>query len=285
MSEYFALQASLFFAISHILARRGLAISNAITGSFISVALSAITAWILVSLFVPLSSLWTHAVCYFIVGGIFAPGFARILVFVGIDRIGVARSVPVVNSAPMFASIMAVFFLGETWTFQNFIGTSLVVLGIVILSRTQPEQRGWRKLDLIYPVMAALSFAVASNLRRFGLLMENIPLMASALNATSALLFTALVVRVQGGRQVLKISSRSFRWFFASGLASTIGMLSNFYALGSGKVVIVEPLVSTNPVFSVLLAAIFLRDLEAVTTRVVAATVCTVMGTLFVVLA
>ncbi len=284
MGEYFALQASLAFAISSVLIRRGLATSNAITGSFISISLSAATSWILVSFFIPLSSFLTHAVWYFVVGGIFAPGAARILVYMGIDRIGVSRSVPVVNAAPMIASILAVFFLGETWTFQNFIGTSLVILGVVIISRTQTEQKRWDKRDLIYPLMAAMAFAIASNLRKFGLLVENIPLMASAANGTSALLFAALVLQVQGGRRVFKLSGSSFCWFFAAGLASTAGMLANFYALSFGRLVIVEPLVSTNPVFTVLLAAIFLRDVEAVTLRVVAGALFTVAGTVLVVM-
>lgn len=46
-------------------------------------------------------------------------------------------------------------------------------------------------------------------------------------------------------------------------------MLSVFYALSHGKVVIVEPLVSSNPVLTLLLASIFLRDVEALSTRVI----------------
>ncbi len=284
MSEYYALQASFAFAISHILIRRGLATSNAITGSVISITLSAVVSWILVSLFIPLANFWTAAVWYFVLGGVFAPGLARILVYVGIDRIGVARSVSVVNAAPMFASILAVFFLGETWTIQNFMGTCLVITGLVIISRSQTEERGWRKIDLIYPILAALCFAVSSNLRRFGLLVVNIPLMAVAANAASALLFAALVLRVQGGLKVVELSRRSFCWFLAAGLASTAGMFSSFYALSFGRVVIVEPLISTNPVLSVVLTAIFLRDVEAVTPRVVAGAIYTVIGTVLVVM-
>jgi len=47
--------------------------------------------------------------------------------------------------------------------------------------------------------------------------------------------------------------------------------------------VIVEPLVSTNPVLSILLSAIFLKDLETVTSRVIAGALCTVVGTILVV--
>jgi DME family drug/metabolite transporter len=60
-------------------------------------------------------------------------------------------------------------------------------------------------------------------------------------------------------------------------------MLSVFYALSFGKVVIVEPLVSSNPVLTLLLTAIFLRDLEALSLRVIIGALLTVAGTILVV--
>jgi len=60
-------------------------------------------------------------------------------------------------------------------------------------------------------------------------------------------------------------------------------MLSVFYALSFGKVVIVEPLISINPVISIFLATIFLRDLEAITLRVMVGAGCTVMGSILVI--
>jgi uncharacterized membrane protein len=49
------------------------------------------------------------------------------------------------------------------------------------------------------------------------------------------------------------------------------------------QVVIVEPLVSSNPVLTLLLTAIFLRDLEALSLRVIIGAVLTVAGTILVV--
>ncbi|MGH7831291.1 MAG: DMT family transporter [Candidatus Binatia bacterium] len=286
MAEYFAIQAALCFAISHILIRRGLATSNALTGSIISLGLSALTMWVMSPFFLTWSSFFTHAVFYFIAAGIFAPGLGRTFVYMGIERIGVARSTPISNTTPMFASVIAVLLMGETWTLQNFLGTSLVIVGVVTLSRTHGEQhKEWRKTDLVFPILAALSFAVSSNLRKLGLLVENVPIMASAVTATTAFLFVAGVTQLRGGLQLLKISRSSLLWFFAGGMANTAAMLSVFYALSHGKVVVVEPLVSTNPVFGILLAAVFLRDVEVITRRVVAGASCTVVGTLFVVLA
>ncbi|MEE9145541.1 MAG: EamA family transporter, partial [Candidatus Binatia bacterium] len=96
MAEYFAFQAAFCFAISHILIRRGMVNSNAITASFISLSMSALVLWSLVPFFVPLSAFWTPTILYFIVGGVFAPGLGRTLNFIGIERIGLSRSVPIV---------------------------------------------------------------------------------------------------------------------------------------------------------------------------------------------
>src|SRR5215510_5373969 len=61
MAEYFAFQAALCFSVAHILVRRGLVNSNALTGSFISLATSAAAFWVLLPWFVPLSALWAPA--------------------------------------------------------------------------------------------------------------------------------------------------------------------------------------------------------------------------------
>jgi len=284
MAEYFAIQAALCFAVSHILIRRGLVTSNALTGSVISLGLSALTMWIISPFFLTWGSFLTHASFYFIAAGIFAPGLGRTFVYMGIERIGVARSVPISNCSPMFASLFAVLLVGESWTLQNFLGTTLVILGVITLSRTHPEQKEWRKADLVFPLLAALAFGISSNLRKLGLLVENVPIMASAVTATTAFLFVAAATQLRGGLRLLKISRPSLLWFFAAGMANTAAMLSVFYALSYGRVVIVEPLVSTNPVMGILLAAIFLRDVEVITRRVLIGAGCTVLGTIFVVL-
>jgi drug/metabolite transporter (DMT)-like permease len=149
MAEYFSFQAALCFSIGHIMIRRGLIDSNAMTGAFISLSMSAGILWVLLLFMIPLTALWTPAVFCFIAAGIFAPGIGRTLSYVGIERIGVARSVPIVNSSPIFASIFAVIFLGEVWVGQNIIGTILVISGVVILSMIKPAQGGEKGMSFI----------------------------------------------------------------------------------------------------------------------------------------
>ena len=283
MSVYFAIQGAFLFALSHIVIRRGLVTSNAATGTIVSIIISAIIFWVVTPIFVSLSSFKTPAIWYFIIGGIFAPAVGRFMTFKAIERVGVARAVPITNTAPMFSSILAVLVVGESWPLQNILGTSLVIFGVVILSRTQTATSQWRKVDLVYPALAAISFALSSNLRKLGLVIANIPLMAASVSATTALVVTLIFHQAQGGWKTFVLSRQSFGWFVAAGIAHTTAMLSVFYALSDGKIVVVDPLVNASPVLSLFLSAIFLKELESITLRVVIGAGCTVVGSVLIV--
>ena len=282
MSVYFAIQAAFFFSASHIIIRRGLVTSNAATGTIVSVMVTAVLLWVITPFFLSLSSFQTPAIWYFVIGGIFAPAIGRYMTFKGIERVGVARSVPISNTSPMFSSIMAVILMGEHWTIQNILGTSLVILGIVILSKTRTENSDWRKIDLIYPALAAFCFATASTLRKIGLLIVNLPLMAAVVSSTTALFVGLILHQMQGGGREFSLSRKSFAWFLAAGFAHTGAMLSAFYALSSGKIVIVDPLIGSSPVITLFLTTVFLRDLEALTLRVVIGALITVVGSILI---
>jgi drug/metabolite transporter (DMT)-like permease len=261
-----------------------LAQSNALTGSFISLSMSAVVLIGALPFFVPLSALANPALLIFVAAGIFAPGIGRTLSYVGIERIGVARSVPIANSSPIFASIFAVIFLAEAWVLQNIIGTLLVIGGVVILSMAKPAQGEWRKIDVIFPLLGAVAFGVSTTLRKGGLGVVENPLLGAAVTAGTAALFSLALLKFQGGRRVFKLNRHGAAWLFPAGIFNTAAMLSVFFALSHGKVVIVEPLVSSNPVTTLLLTAIFLRDVESLTPRVLMGTALTVAGTILVVL-
>ena len=269
MAEYFAFQAALCFSVAHILVRRGLVNSNALTGSFISLATSATAFWILLPWFVPLSALW-------------APAIGQTLGYLGIERIGVARSAPIVNSAPIFSSLLAVFFLGEVWVFQNIIGTSLVIIGVIILSSVRPSGGAWRKRDVIYPILGALAFGISTTFRKTGLMAVQIPILAAAVTVGTAFFLLLAIIQMQGGLRELKLSPQSGEWFFAAAVVNTGAILSVFSALNVGNVVKVEPLIACNPLLTIVWAGIFLKEIERLSTRTVVGALVTVAGTILV---
>jgi len=161
----------------------------------------------------------------------------------------------------------------------------LVISGVIALSMAKPAQGEWRKLDVIYPLVGAMAFGASAILRKAGLDYVAIPVLAAAVTAGSAAVFSFVLLQFRGGKQALKLTQRSAAWLFTAGIFNTAATLSVFYALSRGKVVIVEPLVSSNPVLTLLFTAIFLRDLEALNLRVIVGALLTVVGTVLVVLA
>jgi len=139
MAEYYAFQAALCFSIAHIFVRHGLAGSNAFTGSVISLGTGTVIFWTLASLLAPLSLLATPMIGYFMAAGFFAPAIGQTLGYVGMERIGVARSSPIVNTSPMFSSIFAVLFLGETLSLAGGLGCLLILVAIGSLGRRMEQ--------------------------------------------------------------------------------------------------------------------------------------------------
>ncbi|MGZ8443075.1 MAG: DMT family transporter [Candidatus Binatia bacterium] len=283
MAEYYAFQAALCFSIAHIFVRRGLNGSNAFTGSVISLGTSTVIFWTLASLLAPLSLLATPMIGYFMAAGFFAPAIGQTLGYIGMERIGVARSSPIVNTSPMFSSIFAVLFLGEIWLAQNILGTCLVILGVVILSTSRPATGEWDKKDVIYPLLAALAFGISTTLRKSGLMAIHVPLLAAAVTVGTAFVVLLAIVWFRGGSAVLRFNRRSSSWLFGGALINSAAILSFFSALNVGTVVRVEPLVACNPLLTLVWASIFLRQLETLSWRVVAGALVTVAGTVLVV--
>jgi drug/metabolite transporter, DME family len=285
MAEYFSFQTALCFSVAHVFVRRGLIHSNALTGSLISLGTSAAVFWLLVLTLIPLSALETPAVGYFIAGGIFAPAIGQTLGYIGMERIGVARSSPIVNTSPIFSSILAVIFLGEVWVFQNMIGTCLVILGVVILSSGNRAKGDWQKKDVIYPVLAAMAFGISTTLRKTGLTSVPVPILAAAVTVGTAFVVLVVIIQFRGGLRMLKLSRKSAGWLFTAALVNTGAILSFFYALNFGQIVRVEPLVACNPLLTILWTGIFLRQIEQLSGRIVLGAFVTVTGTVLVVTA
>jgi uncharacterized membrane protein len=232
--------------------------------------------------FAPLSALGAPAIGYFIAAGFFAPAIGQTLGYLGIERIGVARSMPIVNSAPIFSSLLAVFFLGEVWVLQNIIGTGLVIIGAIILSSGKPAAGDWRKLDIVYPILGALAFGISTTLRKTGLTEVQIPILGAAVATGTAFFVLLGIIQMRGGRQVLEFNRQSSGWLFGAALVNTAAILSVFSALNVGNVVRVEPLIASNPLLSLLWTGIFLKELEQVSARIVVGALVTVTGTVLV---
>ncbi len=72
-------------------------------------------------------------VAIFSLVGLFNFVMGRYLNFLSISHLGVTRSTPVLATTPLFATVLAVIFLGETVNGLTLLGTGLVIGGLYMV--------------------------------------------------------------------------------------------------------------------------------------------------------
>jgi drug/metabolite transporter (DMT)-like permease len=108
--------------------------------------------------------------------------------------------------------------------------------------------------------------------------MANEPLFFSALMGTVSLGGFLIYYALSPRSLRLMWNRRAIGPFLATGFCETISILLIITAISMGRVVIVAPIAASYPVWSLILSAIFLRDVESVNRKVVAGVVSVVAG-------
>jgi uncharacterized membrane protein len=276
-----ALAAALGFGVAGVLLRRGLQHASPLAAAVISVSVTTGFIWILVLATIPIERLLTWKIAPFLLAGFVAPGLARLGLFTGVARIGVARSSALAAATPLFAIVLAIPFLGERPSSLLLLGAACVVAGGVLLAHRAQADKSWRRRDMIYPLLAALGFGIRDNLSRWGLRDYAEPLAAAAAATVTSLAVMWLVALL--GRSRMRLDPRGLSYLAASGLAEGAAYLTMWQALAQGDVSVVSPLVNSHPIVAVTLAALFLRDVETVTWRIAVATALVVAGVALVI--
>lgn len=224
-------------------------------------------------------SLWGFAL--FFVSGVVGTALGRLAVFTGVDRVGASINSATISSRPLFATILAIVFLGEGVGTATIVGIVVLVAGLAVLALSQGgDLSGWERTDLLYPLAAAVMFGAGNVARRYGLVtFPDITLLeAVALNEFGALVALGAYLLVAGRWDIFHAPKRTYAYFTGSGTITAVALLSMFAALQQGRVAIVDPLVATAPLFTPIFAVIFLRDLERVTKGVIGGAALVVLG-------
>ncbi|MBI2090580.1 MAG: DMT family transporter [Deltaproteobacteria bacterium] len=277
-AEFFALTAALGWAIEAILVRKGAQYASVSLAALMSFAVTALLLWAVNWWSFPLSLLYSPATFYFILGGLIQPAFVRFLHYTGIVRLGASRAGPVRGIAPLFAIIVAFFFLGERPGVSVYLGAVLCVAGLWLISSRRQGETDWKTIDLLFPLGAALLTAVSQNIRKTGLLILPNPYIAAAVTTTTSLLVFLLSLLVTRQIRSIRMDRRCLPSYGSAAVISTVAQVLTFMSLSMGQVSVVVPLVNTNPLFIVILSALFLKDLEKVTGLVVTGAILIVGG-------
>jgi transporter family protein len=283
-AEFYALANAFLFALHNMFSKKALRYSNPATGVISSLVINIVFLWGLTILLVPLSDVTAASLMIFVVVGFFQPGLTRLLTYKGIDALGVAITDPVRATTPLFSAMMAIVFLGEEITVPIVVATFMIIAGITLLSwRSDSMKINGPAVYLWYPIAASALAGASQVVRKFGLAGVPHPFVAAAVTATSSLVVSVLTMwYVEKTQETWKMDRQCFWWFLGAGITVSLAMICIYFALDLGKVSVVIPLSSTGPLFSLILTAIFLRDVERVTFRIIASAALIVAGVLLI---
>ena len=279
--ELYAIATAILRGYAVIPIRKGLKHSTPTTSALTYLVINTAILWIIVILQHPLDSVLSDGTFYFILAGVAAPGIAARFRDTGISRIGVTLTSPIVGTTTFISMLLAVFVLGEKLTLLIMLGAVLIFVGVTLLTRGG-SQVDWQKRDLVYPVAAAVLFAVSTNMRKIGLARMESPVVGAAITSLVSLItLLAFIVasRVRGSNAwAVDLDPRALKYFGFAGFISSIAFLLYFMALNSSYIVKIQPITGANPLFALIFSYIFLRDVERINRQAILATLLIVSG-------
>jgi drug/metabolite transporter, DME family len=268
-AEITAILSAMGWASDSVLVRFGLRRSNIFAAMLMSFGVSITLMWSYLVVTTSFEFLSSPAMIYFVVSGCMQPLLARALFYEGIKRIGVARAGPLRGTEPLFATIIGVSFLHEQPGVLVYLGTTLIMGSLWLISGPHQGEAKWRLIDTAFPISAGLISAISQSLRKQGLQILPDPFVAVAIVTTVSLILFLIFVLTTGRAHLLQIERQGFSFFLAAALMATAAQVLNFVALGRGELSVIIPLLNTTPLFTVLLSVVFLRKVETVNQRIV----------------
>ena len=129
-----ALLAAASWGFSAVLVRVGLRDTSTSAGTLISLVAGCLSTGVLVAAlqFDALRNVSPRAMALFALIGLLNFPVGRFFNYMGMSRLGVGRSTPLLASAPMFAVLVAVLFTGEQLHLGTVAGGALIFSGLYV---------------------------------------------------------------------------------------------------------------------------------------------------------
>ena len=208
----------------------------------------------------------------------------RTTAYIGLSTIGASRVALFISTQVPFAAFFAIAFTGESLTPLVAVGTVSVMLGLLLASGDSLTQ-GWRTdrrylIGCLAGLMAGAATGASTVLAKQAVSVYDSPLVITALGMLAAMFIVVPVVGIIAVRSpaVREFDRRSMSFIWLSGLSTTVSIIAQLFAVQRADVVIVAPILATFPLWTLLLAHIFIARLEQITWRLTAGAIVTVAG-------
>ena len=258
--------------------------SNAFNISLVVSVVGLAILWPLAIVLTDFSLISFEGIALFAVGGVLTPGLVRLFYYDGLKKLGTSVNSAVFAIYPLYSSLLALLFLSETLTVENWAGVISIVLGVIFVEMTSRNLNGGNNgsvRNLVFPILGGLTFGVSIIIRKSALNLCDLPLLGVAIAYTFSLLPFAIMLAFHKPTQKELSLKQDFRLFWTAGVGQALCWILSFYALSFQTVATVAPLLSIEPIFVVLLAYLYLK-VEQVSPKLVASIMLTVFGVILV---
>ena len=214
----------------------------------------------------------------------------RTTAYTSMSIIGASRVSLFISTQVPFAAFFAIAFTGESLTALIAVGTVAVMAGLLLASGDSFTQ-GWRMdrrylLGCLSGLVAGAATGGSTVLAKQTVGVHDAPLAIAALGMLAAML---IVLPVVGAMAAIRPEIRTYDWksmgfVGVSGLSTTVSIVAQLFAVQRADVVVVAPILATFPLWTLLLAHLFIARLERITLRLTVGTLVAVVGVIAVAL-
>ena len=270
-----ALGAACLFGVSAVVAKRGLYHVNAQVGAILSIATTTMLFALTAPWWMKAEYWFTAGFWVFVANGLIHPLLSMYLALEATSRTGPTVSATFSSTAPLFAALTAILFLGESLNALIGLGTLATVAGVMTLSWSAGGVPVLLRAALLFATGAAVIRGLNHTIGKFGLELLPSAAMAGFVSFSVSLIGSLVVYRLRNGPVALSIPRTGLLYFICTGTLIAIAILCMYSALFAGAVVVVSPIIASYPLFTLLTSLAF-RD-EPLSVRAVCG-VCLVVG-------
>ena len=289
--------AILGFGSSAVLARLGMNAIRPMPSSLISLVASTLLAGALALVFEfkAVIALPAIAMAWLVGNGILTYMGGRSQQYIAISLIGASRVTPIVGSAALFSALFSITLtrmgvpgFNEHLNALLGVGTVVVVVGLGLTGGNFLRQSwgsDWKSvLGYLLALLAAACYGASTISGRVLSEMFGSPLIMAA----GSMFFATLLLSPVFAREAAQKAGSTGKaplWIFLAGFAAACAVMSLYFAVTreGSNILVIAPIVSCNPLLTLLMARLFLRQSETVTKELVIGTLMAVGGVAMVV--
>ncbi|MDG5787136.1 DMT family transporter [Evansella sp. AB-P1] len=271
----FAVLSATSFATNYILIQKGMKRSEGDNGVYINILTNVVILTVLY-LFILLFrsepiTVTLPGVIAFMIAGICTSFLGRATLFAGIRKIGSSRAAAIKNTNPVITIFIAILFLGERVGWYSWFGIAFILFGLFLTAYEQWKENGFSYKDnawvgIFLATFASVSFGTGFAIRKLGMMEIHDPFLGALIGGYVA--FIAYNITLLVKKRLKDTVTTQFKqlniFYLLAGVATCFGVLSFFISAFYTQVSYTAPIVAIEPVITVILAYIFLKDQESI---------------------